>query len=153
MAAVKIPARDVINIEPQAPQIAEIEKYLFQDIGGTELINLVRHDTVIGLDVRYNIISDLNKINTDFDPSLLLLNQAQYESIFNRYSIKLVSKIPDSTFYKENLQLPENNLLTNSYFDGENLVLEFQNVKSTEVVEIEIETDGRIDRVRENDYF
>ena len=29
MAAIKIPTRDIINIEPQAPGIAEIEKYIF----------------------------------------------------------------------------------------------------------------------------
>ena len=40
MAAIKIPSRDIVNIEPQLPDIAEIEKYIFQDIAGTELIKL-----------------------------------------------------------------------------------------------------------------
>lgn len=153
MSAVRLPTRDIVNIEPQISDVAEIEKYIFQDIAGTELINLVRHDTVYGIDIVYSIISDLTKINIDFDPSLLLLNKAQYQSIFNQYSIKLVNKIPDQTFYDENQSLPENNLLTNTYFDGENLVLEFNNVRQTELVQIEIETDGKINRVRENDYF
>lgn len=153
MAAIKLPSRDIVNIEPQLPTISEYEKYLFQDIGGTELINLVRHDTVQGIDVRYTVISDLTKVNIDFDPSLLLINQAKYQSIFNQYGINLTSKIPDENFYEENDQKPESNLLTNSYFDGESLIIEFEGVSATEVVEIEVETDGRIDRVRENDYF
>jgi len=43
--------------------------------------------------------------------------------------------------------------LTNAYYDGENLILEFNNVKTTELVQVEVETDGKINRVRENDYF
>jgi hypothetical protein len=153
MAAIKLPSRDIVNIEPQLPTIAEYEKYLFQDIGGTELINLVRHDTISGINIVYSVISDLTKINIDFDPSLLLINQAKYQSIFNQYAINLNSKIPEEDFYDENDQEPSSNLITNSYFDGDSLVLELIQVSSTEIVEIEVETDGRIDRVRENDYF
>lgn len=153
MAAIKLPTRDIVNIEPQLPGLAEIEKYIFQDIAGTQLINLVRHDTISGVDVVYSVISDLTKVNIDFDPSLILINKAQYQSIFNQYSIKLVNKIPEETYYDENQELPENNLLTNAYYDGENLILEFNNVKTTELVQVEVETDGKINRVRENDYF
>ena len=153
MSAIRLPSRDIVNIEPQAVDISEIDRYIFQEIAGTELINLVRHDTVSGINVVYSIISELTKINIDFDPSLLLLNKAQYQSIFNQFSIKLVGKIPEESFYQENEQLPENNLLTNVYFDGEDLVIEFVNVRNTELVQVEIETDGKINRVRENDYF
>jgi len=154
MAAIKLPTRDIVNIETQALSgLVEIEKYIFQDIAGTQLINLVRHDTISGVDVVYSVISDLTKVNIDFDPSLLLINKAQYQSIFNQYSIKLVNKIPEETYYDENQELPENNLLTNAYYDGENLILEFNNVKTTELVQVEVETDGKINRVRENDYF
>lgn len=153
MAAIKIPSRDIVNIETQLPDIAEIEKYIFQDIAGTELINLVRHDTISGINVVYSVISDLTRVKIDFDPSLLLLNKAQYQSVFNQFSIKLTSKIPDETYYEQNVELPENNLLTNAYFDGEDLIIEFIGVRETELVQIEIETDGKIDRVRENDYI
>jgi|DEB0MinimDraft_10_1074344.scaffolds.fasta_scaffold00031_19 hypothetical protein len=154
MAAIKLPTRDIVNIETQVlSDLSEIEKYIFQDIAGTQLINLVRHDTISGVDVVYSVISDLTKVNIDFDPSLLLINKAQYQSIFNQYSIKLVNKIPEETYYDENQELPENNLLTNAYYDGENLILEFNNVKTTELVQVEVETDGKINRVRENDYF
>jgi hypothetical protein len=95
MAAIKIPTRDIINIEPQAPNIAEIEKYIFKDVAGTQLINLVRHDTISGMNVVYSVITDLTKVNIDFDPSLLLINKAQYQSIFNQFSIKLTAKVPE----------------------------------------------------------
>jgi hypothetical protein len=150
--AIKLPSRDIVNIAPQVGNIAEIEQFLFQDIGGTSLINLVRHDTISGIDVVYSIISNLSKLNIDFDPSLILVNKAVYQSIFNQYSIQLMSRVPQETFYSLNEQRPPDNLGTNVYFDGEDLVIEFENVRQTEFIEIEIETDGKINSVRENDY-
>ena len=150
--AIKLPSRDIVNIESQVADVAQIEQFLFQDIGGTSLINLVRHDTISGIDVIYSIISNLSKLNIDFDPSLILVNKAVYQSIFNQYSIQLMSRVPQETFYSLNEQRPPDNLGTNVYFDGEDLVIEFENVRQTEFIEIEIETDGKINSVRENDY-
>lgn len=150
--AIKLPSRDIVNIAPQVGSLAEIEQFLFQDIGGTSLINLVRHDTISGINVVYSIISNLSKLNIDFDPSLILVNKAVYQSIFNQYSIQLMSRVPQETFYSLNEQRPPDNLGTNVYFDGEDLVIEFENVRQTEFIEIEIETDGKINSVRENDY-
>ena len=150
--AIKLPSRDIVDIAPQVGNVAEIEQFLFQDIGGTSLINLVRHDTISGIDVVYSIISNLSKLNIDFDPSLILVNKAVYQSIFNQYSIQLMSRVPQETFYSLNEQRPPDNLGTNVYFDGEDLVIEFENVRQTEFIEIEIETDGKINSVRENDY-
>ena len=150
--AIKLPSRDIVDIAPQVGNLAEIEQFLFQDIGGTSLINLVRHDTISGIDVVYSIISNLSKLNIDFDPSFILVNKAVYQSIFNQYSIQLMSRVPQETFYSLNEQRPPDNLGTNVYFDGEDLVIEFENVRQTEFIEIEIETDGKINSVRENDY-
>ena len=63
-----------------------------------------------------------------------------------------MSRVPQETFYSLNEQRPPDNLGTNVYFDGEDLVIEFENVRQTEFIEIEIETDGKINSVRENDY-
>ena len=150
--AIKLPSRDIVDIAPQVGNLAEIEQFLFQDIGGTSLINLVRHDTISGIDVVYSIISNLSKLNIDFDPSLILVNKAVYQSIFNQYSIQLMSRVPQETFYSLNEQRPPDNLGTNVYFDGEDLVIEFEYVRQTEFIEREIETDGKINSVRENDY-
>ena len=150
--AIKIPSRDIVNISSQSVSVAELEQFLFQEIGGTSLINLVRHDTISGINLSYSTIIKLKKIAIDFDPSFILINKASYKSIFDQFSIKLVSKIPQDKFYSSNELLPQSNLLTNAYFDGDNLVIEFENIKETEFVELQIETDGKINSVRENDY-
>jgi hypothetical protein len=150
--AIKIPSRDIVNISSQSVSVAELEQFLFQDIGGTSLINLVRHDTISGINLSYSTIINLKKIAIDFDPSFILINKASYKSIFHQFSIKLVSKIHQDKFYSSNELFPPSNLLTNVYFDGDNLVIEFENIKETEFVELQIETDGKINSVRENDY-
>lgn len=154
MAAIKLPSRDVVNIESQPTSYSEIDFLLFRQIGGTELITLVRNDTILSEDNLYSVISDVNKTKISFDPSLLLTNKASYQSIFNGFQIKLTEKIPEENMYEksQNEYTPEYSLLTNAYWDGENLVIEVENFRDTELMQIEIETDGKIYRVRENDY-
>ena len=91
-----------------------------------ELINLIDKHGIkgfIGVLIVYSIISNLSKLNIDFDPSLILVNKAVYQSIFNQYSIQLMSRVPQETFYSLNEQRPPDNLGTNVYFDGEESVL------------------------------
>lgn len=154
MVAIKIPTRDIVNIESQPVSASEIDFLLFRQIGGTELITLVRNDTVSSEDSLYSVISDVNKTKVNFDPSLLLTNKASYQSIFNGFQIKLTEKIPEENLYESNDPdyIPSSSLLTNAYWDGDNLVIEVNNLRDTELLEIEIESDGKIYRVRENDY-
>jgi hypothetical protein len=154
MVAIKIPTRDIVNIESQPISASEIDFLLFRQIGGTELITLIRNDTVSSEDLLYSVISDVNKTKVNFDPSLLLTNKASYQSIFNGFQIKLTEKIPEENLYRSNDQdyIPASSLLTNAYWDGDNLIIEVNSLRDTELLEIEIESDGKIYRVRENDY-
>jgi len=152
MTAVRMPNRDVVNIEPQLPGAEQIEKFLFNDIGGTDMINLVRQDTIGTPNFSYSIISDLPSTLQRFDPTYLLTNRAIYDSIFNQFAIKLMHKIPEDRYEDLNDLNPQWSMATNAYFDGDNLIIEFENISPTEFVQIELEIDGRIHSVRENDY-
>lgn len=150
--AIRLPNRDVVTIETELTDAGEMEKWLFADIGGTELINLVRNDSISGINVNYSVISDLQAVDATFDPSFILLNKTKYQSEFDKYSIKLSTKIPEFDFYDYNEVPPDINLATNAYFDGQNLVIELQNMKEAEFVEVEVLAAGKIYNVRENDY-
>lgn len=163
VSAVKLPTRQIVNYQT-APALPEyIAEILFEDIGGTELINMVRHDTVSGINVAYNIISNLTQINLKFDPSLALAGYGTYDPIFSRYKIKLETKIPLEEFYtltediaqtpispetSANIDNVANNFYINS--DGD-LVIELTNILSDEIVELEVRSDGTIYPVREYD--
>lgn len=163
MGAVKMPSRDVVNysVAPALPEyIAEI---LFEDVGGTELISLVRQDTVSGINVSYNIISNLTQINLKFDPSLALSGVGTYDPIFSRFKIKLETKIPEEPFFLETRDIepvpisPETNAVIdnippNFYINDQgDLVIELTNILQDEVIELEVMTDGTIYTVREYD--
>ena len=163
MAAVKMPTRQIVNYQT-APALPEyIAEILFEEVGGTELINMVRHDTVSGINVAYNIISNLTQVNLKFDPSLALSGVGTYDPIFSKYKIKFETKIPEedfSTLTEGIAPTPESpdvsanfdNVASNFYINSDgDLVIEFVNILSDEVIELEVRSDGTIYAVREYD--
>ena len=159
---IRLPNRDVIAIVESLPDAGEIEKYLFNDIGGTELINLIRNDSVSGINFSYSVISDLASNDQLFDPSFLLINKGKYQSEFDKYGIRLSTRIPETNYYYSNsLPTAPMNVATNVYYDEtlKALVIEFENMNSTEFVEIQVLSNehsttnpAKIYKVRENDY-
>lgn len=149
--AIRLPGRDVVTTATEIADTGEIEKYLFNDIGGTELINLVRNDTVTGITVNYTVISDLIQQSVLFDPTFLLLNKSKYESELDRFGIALSTRIPEENYFDENTVKPLINVGTNVYFEGNNLVIELDNMDENDLVEFEIQTSGTIYSVRKND--
>lgn len=177
MSAVKLPTREVVNFQV-APALPEyISEILFEEIGGTELINMVRHDTISGINVAYNIISNLTQINLKFDPSLSLSGVGTYDPIFSKFTIKFENKVPSGDFYLftddiipvdfpttptpsegliESVDTPEDgeiyNVANNIYINANgDLVIELDNILQDEGVEVEVRSDGLIYNVREND--
>jgi len=163
MSAVKLPTRDVVNFQV-APALPEyIAEILFEEVGGTELINMVRHDTVSGINVAYSIISNLTQINLKFDPSLSLSGVGTYDPIFSKYKIKFETKVPDGDFYlltRDIIPIPGEeessaniDNLGNNFYINQNgdLVIELTNIQEDEGIEIEVRTDGTIYNVREYD--
>jgi len=151
---IRLPNRDVVAITKEFPPSAEMEKYLFNDIGGTELINLVRNDSVSGIRINYSVISDLAYNDLLFDAGFLLINKGRYQSEFDKYGIRLSTRIPQTDYFDHNTTPPLINVGTNAYYeeDTKNLIIEFENMNDTEFIEIEVLTSGKIYTMRENDY-
>ena len=151
---VKIPSRDIFNLDNQTFNTAEIEQVLFEEIGGTELINLTRHDTVDGLNVYYSIISDLSKINIEYDASFILTGVSSYERYSSQYPINLFEKIPTDSYIDQNyFGLPDVNIGPNIYVSDDNKVnIEFDALESDRIIQVYFMKNATINIVRENDY-
>lgn len=150
---VKIPSRDIFNLNNQTFSTAEIEEVLFEEIGGTELINLTRHDTVDGLNVFYSIISDLTKTTIEYDPAYILTNVPSYEKYESQFPINLSSKIPSNDYKEESILLADTSIAPNIYFSSDKkIILELENIQSDEIVQIFFFKNATINTVRENDY-
>jgi hypothetical protein len=141
---VRVPERDVVSLAQETVSAETITNLLFENVGANELTKFVRHDTVEGINPYYDVISNLSDIKRKFDPSNLISLQKTTSSLFDIFPIKLQDKIPSDAY------LLENNLTDYLYIDTNgNLVIEVVNLKDSEIVEIEIDTNGTIYEVDE----
>ena len=148
MASEKTPSRDVVNFVQQRFSIEGITNLLFEEIGGIELISMVRRDTVEGQNPYYTVISNLSNIKKEFDPTQIISRQKPNQSFFDIFAIDINTKIPN------NLYLEKNNLSNFFYVDTNgDFIIELDNMIADEVVELEIAQGGTIKLVRESEWL
>jgi hypothetical protein len=128
-----------------------LEKLLFENIGGIEIANIIRHDTVEGINPYYNIISNLSKIKNQIDPITLIARQKSSltPASFGK-SITLFTRIPLSD-YLEDIGVNDYIFIDdddNSQTYG-NLIIELVNLDGDELVEVEIAKTGTIYQVEQ----
>lgn len=112
---------------------------LFENIGGQELLSIVRSDTVNGQKVLYQPIKNLNILKEQYNPYNIIRLQNTSDKFFSNFSIKLSDKIP---------VVGNGPNGTNIYLDSSgNLVIEFINLSDEEQAEIEITSSGIINEV------
>jgi hypothetical protein len=127
--AVKQPSPSLVTYNAETLPQELIVDLLFEDVGGTELINVSRHDTINGQNVVYSLVSNLSILNRSFNPNNILAGQISY-SQFSQYSLDIASK-----------------LIGISLDEGGNLVIEFSSIGNDEYAEIELSSDGTIYRI------
>jgi hypothetical protein len=69
---------------------------IFEKIGGQELINMTRHDTVDGRNVTYQPISNSSQISDAYSPNNLINISGTLEEYFANFAIRLDTHIPES---------------------------------------------------------
>jgi hypothetical protein len=138
-SVVMVPERDVVNLATEDIDAATITNLLFENIGANELVKFVRNDTIEGLNPYYNIISNLSDIRRRFNPSDLISEQIT-DIDSEGYSINIDNKIPDQEY------LDAQGITDYVYIDEAtgDLVVHVVNMKDSETVEVQIDTNGTI---------
>ena len=133
---IKTATPDIILFDDSVVPVEVMADLIFEDIGGQELINIARTDTINGQKILYQPIKNINSINQEYSPNNILGLQKTSDKHFSGYAIKLENKIPT---------------LSNSvdgnpvYFDSTGtLVIDSINLNNDEQVEIEIALSGTI---------
>lgn len=104
-----------------------VERF-FEELGGTELISLSRHDLIDGIRVEYNPIANLSALRRRFNPNNIIAIDYLSENEFFRASIDLISR----GIYEP-------------YFDDNgDLVIEIDIIRSEENIEAEISQSGTV---------
>jgi hypothetical protein len=111
----------------------------YEDVSGIELINISRSDVIDGQDVVYSPIKNLSSIRRKYNPNNIISMPAVSSSLFSKYAIDLILRIGED---------PETGNSYEPYFneDGD-LVIELEDVREDEIVEVEIDTNGTINLV------
>lgn len=107
-----------------------VERF-FEQLGGTELINLSRHDLIDGISVEYNPIANLSELRKRFNPNNIIAIDYLSISEFARTSIDLLSRGPQEPYFD----------------DSGNLVIEIDIIRSEENIEAEISESGTVSRI------
>lgn len=137
--AVKQPAPSLVQYQPDVLPQELITDLLFEDVGGQELINIARYDTIDGQNVEYALVRNLSVLNQSFNPNNILAGQIAYSSQLGQYSLDISSKIP---------QVSEEYPNGAAYLDADgNLVIEFISIGNDEYAEVEISSNGTIYKI------
>ena len=132
---VKIAEPQYIIVGDEEVSIETMSNLIFEDIGGQEIINIDRNDTVFGSNLVYDNIYNSNKILQSYNSyTLAPVFQTSYE-YFKNFTIILDQKIP-------NVGNGING--TNVYIESStgDLVVELINIEDDEQVEISILING-----------
>jgi hypothetical protein len=109
---------------------------VFEDIGGQEIINIARNDTVFTENLIYQPIKNSVLLSQQYNPNSLLSLQGVAGDYFKNFPISFSSKIPE-------VGTGDNGEII--YFDSEgNLVINVINLESDEQVEISILSAGEV---------
>lgn len=123
---------DIIQFDEDSIEIALLQDLLFEDIGGVELANISRTDLIDGQNVIYEPIKNLSSIRQEFNPNNVIAT-AIASNYFSRFGINLDSRGISEPYIDEN---------------GD-LVVEVEDVRDGEEIQIQLLLNGTIDLVDE----
>lgn len=134
---VKSATPDIVLIKEEATPIENIVDLVFENIGGQELINISRNDTVDGKEIYYNPIKNLSIINQQYNPKNIISLQQSADRYFQNFAIKLDNNLPLEPIGPNNL---------NVYLDPQtgDIVVDTINLEPDERVEIQVSLGGTI---------
>lgn len=122
------PASVDIMIDSAEVPIELMTDLIFEAIGGQELINLSRSDALNGQTLRYHPIANIKDVALRFNSLTMLPSGTTSKDIFERYIIRLESRIPS---------VDDASPVEISETDG-SIVLNFINLRDDERVQIQI---------------
>ena len=128
---------DTILFNDDSVPVEIMADIIFENIGGQELINIARNDTVNGQSILYQPIKNLTAVQQQYNPNNIVSLQATSDKYFQNFSIKFDQKVPTLGTGPGGAHV---------YIDPETgeLVVEAINLEQDEQIEVEITISGTI---------
>ena len=132
---VKIASKDIILLSESSIPVEVMTDLIFEDIGGQEIINIARNDTINGQDIIYQPIKNITQLAFQYNPENILSLQNTAQTIFRTFPIALESKIP-------NVGTGPNGEIVYIEESTGNLIINVVNLAPDEQVEVQIQISG-----------
>jgi hypothetical protein len=134
---VKPATKDIILFDDETTPIEIMQDLIFENIGGQELINIIRGDIINGLNVIYQPIKNLTSLYFQYNPQNILALQDTDTNYFKKFPIIFSSKVPECGTG------PNCSIV---YIDQDtgDLVINVINLARDEQVEVSIISDGEV---------
>lgn len=134
---VKVARPDIILFDDETTPIEIMTDLIFENIGGQELINILRSDIINGQNVSYQPIKNLTNLYFQYNPQNILALQDTDSNYFKKFPINFASKVPYCGTG------PDCAIV---YIDSEtsNLIINVVNLGRDEQVEVSIISDGEV---------
>lgn len=135
--SVKIATPDLKVFSDELIPIEIMTDLIFEDIGGTELINISRNDLINGQNTLYQPIKNISSIFFQYNPNNILGLQDTSDTIFKNFPIKFSNKVP-------NFGTGPNGEIVYIEEGTGNLIINLVNMEKNEQVDVEILTTGTV---------
>lgn len=135
--SVQVATTDIILFDDETTPIEIMTDLIFENIGGQELINILRSDIINGQNVSYQPIKNLTNLYFQYNPQNILALQDTDSNYFKKFPINFSSKVPS---YGTG---PNGSIV---YIDPEtgNLIINVVNLGRDEQVEVSIVSNGDV---------
>ncbi|CAB4242196.1 hypothetical protein UFOVP222_46 [uncultured Caudovirales phage] len=94
-SVIKVATSNLFNLGEPPTNPDTLTNLLFEDIGGQDIINVLRTDTVNGASFKNNMIVNLTSINQNYSPLTLITLSKDQAGYFKSFPYNLLSYIPD----------------------------------------------------------
>jgi hypothetical protein len=136
-AAIKIARPDIMLVNNDSLPIELMSDLIFEDIGGQEIINIVRNDMVNGQNVIYKPVKNLSQINSQYNSYNIINLENTSDSYFKNFPIKFETHVPQVGTGPA----PEYPIVYLDETNG-NLIINVVNMAADEQVEVQIVARG-----------
>ncbi len=93
---VKIPENNIFAVTEQALPTEMMEELFFDSIGATEIINVETHDQIVSNNPKYNLVSDIAALNTEYSVNKIVALQKTASTYFSSFGIDFDSYKPQN---------------------------------------------------------
>lgn len=122
---------DIVLFDTEAISPELLLQLEYEVVSGTELINISRSDIIDGREVIYSPIKNLSSLRRKFNPNNIIAMPSTSSSLFSKYPIDLINRGPYEPYFND---------------DGD-LVIEIDDIREDEVIEVEVDSSGTINIV------